>query len=138
MRRSAVPSLVVVLGVLAALALSGCGALVATAAMDFDISLEPSEVTATPGSEVEITVKVSYLVPLEVFPLPLIVTLHDAPDYVSAEELEIPPGITEDELTLSIDPDAFIGETEKNLTVRATNGMKTKEASFRLTVVESH
>lgn len=128
---STLAAVAVVVGVL-----SGCEALVANAAMDFTIALEPSEVTAEQGSEFEITVVVSRPA-IEVFPTPILVTLHDAPDYVTAEDLEIPSGITEDGLTLVIDSDALIGETEKNLTVRATNGFKTKEASFRLTVVEA-
>ncbi len=123
-------------GVAAVGILTACEALVANAAMDFTITLEPAEVTASPGEEFTVTVVVSRPVPVEVLPTPIVVTLHDGPDYLNAEDLEIPSGITEDDMTFVVSQEAAIGETEKNVKVRATNGFKTKEATFSLSVVE--
>lgn len=134
MRRLLVGLLV---GAAAVASLTACEALVANAAMDFTITLEPSEVTASPGEEFTVTVSVSRPVPLDVLPTPIVITLHDGPNYLSAEELEIPSGISEDEMTFVLSQDAMIGETEKNVKVRATNGFKTKEATFTLTIVEN-
>lgn len=117
--------------------LTACEALVANAAMDFTIALEPSEVTASPGEEFTVTIVVSRPVPIDVLPTPIVVTLHDGPDYLSAEDLEIPTGISEDDMTFVVSQDAMIGETEKNVKVRATNGFRTKEALFTLSVVEN-
>lgn len=125
------------LAVACALPLAGCGALLANAGMDFSIAIEPAEITAAKGSKFEVTVTVSRPASLEVIPLPVVVTLHDGPDFLTAVDLEIPPGIDEDTMTFEVSGDAQIGETEKNLVrVRATNGVKTKEATFTVTVVD--
>lgn len=134
MKRLKAVLLVIVTGIVGVAVLSGCEALVANAAMDFSIALEPSEVTAAQGSELQRRVVVNTPISLEVLPMPIVVTLHDGPDFLSAEDLEIPPGITDDEMTFVLENDAMIGETEKNVKVRATNGFKTKEAVFVLTV----
>lgn len=115
--------------------LTACEALVANAAMDFSITLEPSEVEAYPGQVFTVQVTVSRPVPIDVLPTPVVVALHDGPDFLSAEDLEIPSGISEDEMTFVVSKDAQIGETEKNVKVRATNGFKTKEVTFALTIV---
>lgn len=115
--------------------LTACEALVANAAMDFSITLEPSEVEAYPGQVFTVQVTVSRPVPVDVLPTSILVTLHDGPDYLSAEDLEIPSGISADEMTFVVSEDAQIGETEKNIKVRASNGIKTKEATFSLTIV---
>ena len=134
MRRLLVGLLV---GAAAVGSLTACEALVANAATDFTIALEPSEVTASPGEEFIVTVSVSRPVPIEVLPTLIVVTLHDGPDYLTADELEIPTGISEDDMTFVVSQDAMIGEAEKNVKVRATNGFKTKEAVFTLTIVEN-
>lgn len=123
------------LGAAAVGLLTACEALVANAAMDFSIALEPSEVEAYPGQEFTVQVTVSRTVPIDLLPTPVVLTLHDGPEYLSAEDLEIPSGISEDEMTFVVSQDAMIGETEKNVKVRATNGFKTKEVTFSLTVV---
>ncbi len=124
-----------IVGAAVVASLTACGALVANAATDFTISLEPSEVTASPGEQFTVTVSVSRLVPLDVLPTPIVVSLYDGPDYLGAETLEIPSGISEDDMTFEVSEDAQIGETEKNVKVRASNGIKTKEAVFTLTIV---
>lgn len=115
--------------------LTACEALLANAATDFSIALEKTEVEAYPGQVFDVTVKVSRPIPVDVLPTPVIVTLHDGPDYLSAEDLEIPAGIESDDMTFTVSGDAMIGETEKNVKVRATNGIKTKEVTFSLTIV---
>lgn len=116
----------------AAVLLSACGMLVADAAMDFTLSLDPVEVTAAPGEVVEVTVTIGRVVPIGGVPMSVEATLHDPPDFVSAEPLEIPAGIDADELELSVAADAPAGV--HTLEVRATNGVKTHETSLELTI----
>ncbi len=124
-RRSSLVALVM----LAVAVLAGCGSLL----MDFNITLEPTEISVAAGGEGEITVTISHLIPLGVVPMSVTVEIHDPPDYITSEPLTIPSGISSDELTFTVDASAPIGGP-LTIEVRASNGMKTKETSFELTI----
>lgn len=118
-------------GVLVAV-LGGCGLIATQLATDFSLGVEPEEVTIAPGGSAEVRVSIDRIVPIDVVPVPILVTLHDAPEDVSAEDLELPSGIDADELEIVVDGDAEPRVVE--LTVRATNGLKTKDSTVLLTI----
>lgn len=124
-------SSLVALATVAALSLTSCASLL----MDFRVSLDPQELSLPPGGEGEVTITVSQLVPVDTVPMSISVALHDAPDYVISdpELLIFPSGITSDELTIRVAEDAPTGTTE-SIEVRASNGIKTKELTFELTI----
>lgn len=114
---------------LVAAALGGCTSLV----MNFNVSLDPEALSVAQGQEGTITVTISHLVPIDVVPMPITVQIHDAPDYMTSEQLDIPAGISSDELTFTVAQGAPIGGPV-TIEVRASNGMTTKALSFELTV----
>ncbi|HET8986193.1 MAG TPA: hypothetical protein VFN03_10580 [Trueperaceae bacterium] len=126
MRQRRVVSVVVAAVVVAFL--TGCTSLV----LNFNVSLDPESQTIMQGAQGEVTVTITHLIPVNVVPMPITVEIHDPPSYLTADELEIPAGITSDELHFSIAQDAPIGTV--TIEVRASNGMTTKELSFELTI----
>jgi hypothetical protein len=101
--------------------------------MNFNVSLDPPSQTIMRGAQGEVTVTISHLIPVNVVPMPITVEIHDPPSYLTADPLEIPAGITSDELHFMVDQDALVGTV--TIEVRASNGMTTKELSFELTII---
>jgi uncharacterized protein (DUF58 family) len=126
--------LLVVYSLLFIVLLSGCEMLLLDAAMDFNLSLEPTQVKVSRGSAREITVKVSRVLPVNVAPVPISLTLYPPPIGVSLEDesVEIPNGIDERVLTIVVDDRATLGNHE--LTIEGTTGLKIKQAKLILTV----
>jgi uncharacterized membrane protein len=116
------------------LSLTGCELLLADAAMDFNLSLEPAQVTMAKGETKEIKIKVSRILPVNIAPTPITVTLYNPPTGVSLKDgqVEIPNGIDERALVLQVDSSAKAGEVE--ITIEGTSGLKTKQTKLKLTV----
>lgn len=112
------------------LTLTSCATLV----MDFNVTLTPTALSVAAGQEGEVTVTISHLIPIDVVPMPITVTIHDPPDFITSQVLDMPAGITSDELTFTVAPGAPLGGPVI-VEVRASNGMKTKELTFELTVI---
>lgn len=112
---------------------SGCEMLAADAITNFDLKLEPTALAVARGGSGTVKVTISRAVPIEVVPVPITVELYNPPPGVSATPLEIPSGISEDELRLEVGEAAALGGPVA-LKVRASNGAKTKEATLQLTV----
>jgi hypothetical protein len=126
--------LLVVYSLLFIVLLSGCEMLLLDAAMNFNLSLEPTQVKVSRGSAREITVKVSRVLPVNVAPVPISLTFYHPPIGVSLEDesVEIPNGIDERVLTIVVDDRATLGNHE--LTIEGTTGLKTKHVKLILTV----
>jgi uncharacterized membrane protein len=116
------------------LSLTGCEMLLLDAVMDFNLSLEPAQITISRGSSKDVTVKVKRILPVNVTPVPISVTLYNPPVGVSLEDgqVDIPSGIDERVLTLQVDASATLGDHE--LILEGTTGLKTKQAKLNLTV----
>ena len=116
------------------LSLTGCEMLLLDAAMDFKLSLEPAQITVSRGSSTEVTVKVSRILPVNVAPVPISLTLYNPPTGISleAEQVDIPSGLDERVLTIQVDDSATLGDHE--LTIEGTTGLKTKQATLNITV----
>lgn len=114
--------------------LAGCEMLLLDAAMDFNLSLEPAQITVSRGSSRDITVKVSRILPVNVAPMPISVTLYNPPTGISLEDeqVDIPSGIDERVLTIQVANSATLGDHE--LTIEGTTGLKTKQATLNVTV----
>jgi uncharacterized membrane protein len=114
--------------------LSGCELLLADAAMDFNLSLEPAQVMMAKGETKEIKIKVSRILPVNLAPTPITVTLYNPPTGVSLKDgqVEIPSGINERALVLQVDSSAKSGEVE--VTLEGASGLKTKQTKLKLTV----
>lgn len=127
--------LILLLLVALALPLSGCGLLVSAVATDFNLSIEPAEIAIAQGEEAQVTLIVSRILPIDVTPFPLTATLYNPPQGVTLAEgqVELPSGIDERVLTIAVDDTAEVGGPY-TVTVEATSGVKTKQATFELTV----
>jgi hypothetical protein len=112
--------------------LSGCGALLG-GATDFTVKVETPEVSIAKGSTGKVSVSVSQPSLLNVVPTPIELSLHNPPTGVTADALSIPSGITKDDLILQVSAAATVGGPT-DITIRASNGLKTKEVTFKLTV----
>ena len=112
---------------------SGCEMLAANAVTNFDLKLEPTALAVARGGSGTVKITISRTVPIDVVPVPITVELYNPPAGVSAAPLELPSGITEDELRLEVSETAALGGPV-TLKVRASNGVKTKEATVQLTV----
>ena len=104
------------------------------AAMDFNLSLEPSQITVSREGSREVTVKVSRILPVNVAPAPILLTLYNPPAGVSLEDysVEIPSGLNERVLTIQVDSSATPGNHE--LTIEGTTSLKTKQVKLNLTI----
>jgi hypothetical protein len=76
---------------------------------------------------------VSQTSPINVLPTPIELSLHNPPTGVTADALSIPSGIDKDDLILQVSTDAVVGGPTE-VTMRASNGLKTKEVTFNLTI----
>jgi uncharacterized membrane protein len=116
------------------LSLTGCEMLLLDAVMDFNLSLEPVQTSIRPGSSQDITIKVKRILPVNVAPTPIIVTLYNAPEGITlkGEQVDIPSGIDERVLTIEVSDSATLGDHE--LTFEGSTGFKTKQTKFKLTV----
>jgi uncharacterized membrane protein len=114
--------------------LTGCEMLLLDAAMDFNLSLEPAQTSIARGNSQDITIKVSRILPVNVTPTPIMVTLYKAPEGITleGEQVDIPSGIDERVLTIQVSSSAALGEYE--LTLEGSSGLKTKQAKLKLTV----
>ncbi len=114
--------------------LSGCEMLLLDAAMDFNLSLEPAQTAIAKGESKEVKIKVSRVLPINVAPTPITVTLYNPPTGVTLKDgqVEIPSGINERALVLQVDSSAKLGEVD--LTLEGASGLKTKQAKLKLTV----
>lgn len=124
--------------VIAAGLLSGCGLLAAQLATQFSLSVEPEELTAARDGSEEVVVGVSRPLGIDLTPIPVILTLHRAPDGVSlgdVDEVQIPSGIDEETISLHVSADAELGEHE--VVFRGTNTVRTEEATLTLTIVDA-
>ena len=117
---------------LLALALPGCQVLLAEAATNFSLELTPETLRVAPGSSGDIAVEIRRTVPVDVIPLPITLELYNPPAGVSAEGLEFPSSVSEDTLRVSVAAGTPAGE--HTLRLRATNGVKTREATVALTI----
>jgi hypothetical protein len=115
------------------LVLSSCEALLLGAATDFNIKVETPEVTVVKGGTGKVSVSVSQTSPINVLPTPIELSLHNPPAGVTADALSIPSGIDKDDLILQVSADAVAGGPTE-VTLRASNGLKTKEVTFKLTI----
>ena len=113
--------------------LSGCSLIATQLATDFSLNVETEHLTLAPGESGDVSVRIGRTVPIDVVPVPIVVSLHDSPSDVSADDLEMPSGIDQDEMTIEIAADAD-PRGPMELTLRATNGIKTREATFQLTI----
>jgi hypothetical protein len=113
--------------------LSGCEALLLGAASDFNIKVETPEVSIAKGSTGKITLSVSQASPINVLPTPIDIELHNQPKGVSAQPLSIPNGIDKDDLIIEVSSEAAEGGPT-DVIIRASNGLKTKEITFKLTI----
>lgn len=113
--------------------LSGCSLLFSQLATDFSLTVVTEQITIAQGESGSVVVRIGQTIPVDVVPVPILVSLHQPPDGVTADELEIPSGISEDDLIVEIDPSAAVDVYE--VTIRATNGLKTREGTFELTIV---
>lgn len=114
-------------------ALGGCGLLLAQVATEFSFTVETPSVQIAPGAFAAVHVKVSRVLPIDVSPLPVTVSLYQAPGGVSAPPLALPPGIDEDDLIVAVKAGTPPGGPYA-VRVRASNGQKTHEDEFRLTI----
>lgn len=116
--------------------LGGCGLLLTTVATDSSLSVEPAELSVALQSQKQVTVKVKRILPIDVAPFPLTVTLYNPPEGVSLAEdaVQIPSGIDERALTIAVAGSAAVGGPY-TVTVEATSGLKTKQATFELTII---
>lgn len=115
---------------------SGCQLLLADVAANFDLKLEPAALSVARGGSGTLKVTISRTVPIDVVPVPITLELYNPPAGVSAEALEFPSGISEDDLRVEVDESAVLGGPV-TLKVRATNGLNTKEATFKLTITSA-
>jgi hypothetical protein len=113
--------------------LSGCEALLLGAATDFNIKVETPEVSIARGSTGKVSLSVSQTSPVNVLPTPIELSLHNPPTGVTADSLSIPSGIDKDDLIIQVSADAQEGGPSE-VTIRASNGLKTKEVTFNLTI----
>jgi hypothetical protein len=121
--------LFVVCMLLFTLLLSGCADLLT----GFNIKVETPEVTIAKGGTGKVTLSVSQTSPINVLPTPTEIELHNAPTGVSAQSLSIPSGIDKDDLIVEVSNEAAEGGPT-DVTIRASNGLKTKEVTFKLTI----
>jgi hypothetical protein len=122
--------IVVCLPVLFAL-LSGCGIL--GGVTDFTVKVETPSLSIAKGSTGKVSVSVSQGSALNVLPSPIELSLHNPPLGVTADTLSIPSGIDKDDLIVKVSAEAVVGGPT-DVTIRASNGLKTKEVTFKLTV----
>ncbi len=113
--------------------LSGCGALLG-GVTDFTVKVETLEVSIAKGNTGKVSVSVSQDSPLNVLPSPVELSLHNPPIGVTAESLSIPNGIKKDDLIIQVSADAVVGGPT-DVTIRASSGLKTKEVTFKLTII---
>lgn len=114
--------------------LGGCQFLLADLATDFSLTVETEQLTVAQEDSGLVTVRIDQTIPVDVVPAPILISLHQPPDGVTAEDLTIPSGITEDDLIIEVASTATVDVYEE-VTIRATNGIKTREATFELTIV---
>lgn len=126
--------LLVVSSLLVVMLLSGCELLLLDAAMDFNLKLEPEQTTITHGSSQSVKVKVSRILPVNVAPIPISVTLYNAPGGITleGEQVDIPSGLDERDLTIHVADTTKLGNYE--LTIEGTTGSKTKQTKLKLTI----
>lgn len=113
--------------------LTGCGLLVSQLATEFSLDVVPDEVSIASGSTEAVRISIGRTLPVDVVPAPILVTLHNPPEGVSAPELTIPSGVNEDDLMVQV-ASGTEAQGPLEVTVRATNGIKTREDSFQLTI----
>lgn len=123
--------------VFAALAatLSGCQLVGAYVATDFSLATRPDELTIVQGESAELVVRVDRILGIDVSPFPVTVEIHRAPDGVTLAEgdaVEIPAGISEEPVTLEVDPSAEPGEHE--VVLRGSNVVKSRDVTVTLTI----
>jgi hypothetical protein len=112
---------------------SGCGALLG-GVTDFTVKVETLEVSIAKGSTGKVSVSVSQDSPLNVLPTPIELSLHNPPPGVTADSLSVPNGIKKDDLIINVSAAAAVGGPS-DVTIRASNGLKTKEVTFKLTII---
>lgn len=118
-----------------AAALSGCQLAGAYVATEFSIATEPAALTIAQGASAELVVRVDRPLGMDVSPLAVTVEIHRAPAGVSLAEgegVQIPSGISEERVTLEVDPSAEPGEHE--VALRGSNGIKSRDATVALTI----
>jgi hypothetical protein len=112
---------------------SGCGALLG-GVTDFTVKVETPSVSIAKGGTGNVSVSVSQPSLLNVLPTPIELSLHNPPTGVTADSLSIPSGIPKDDLKIKVSADAVVGGPT-DVTIRASNGLKTKEVTFKLTII---
>jgi hypothetical protein len=113
--------------------LSSCGALLDNVT-GFTVNVETPEVSIARGSTGKVSVSVSQNSTLNVAPTPIELSLHNPPAGVTADSLSIPNGIKKDDLIINVAADAVVGGPTE-VTIRASSGLKTKEVTFKLTII---
>jgi hypothetical protein len=125
---------VVLLALLTGL-LSSCELIAARAASEFNLAVTPDSLSVARGAEGTLTVAVTRTVNLTVLPLPISVSLDEAPAGVSAEAISIEPSDDSETMTIKVAESAAVGGPVK-LELVATNTMVTKQATVNLTITD--
>lgn len=116
--------------------LTGCELAAGYLATDFGLSLEPASASVARGESRAVTVHVDRILPIDVAPFPIRVTLHRAPDGVTLAEgdggVDIPSGVSEEIVTLHVADDAELGLHE--VVLRGDNFVRTRDATLELAI----
>jgi hypothetical protein len=125
---------VIALAILGGL-LSSCGLLATRVASEFNLAVTPDSLSIVRGAEGTITIAVTKAVNLDVLPVPISVSLDEAPTGVSAESITIEPSDDSEPMIIKVAENAAVGGPVK-LELVATNGIVTKQATVNLTILE--
>ena len=112
--------------------LSSCEMLVARAASDFSLSVEPQTLELRRGESAQVKVVISR--PVDLAPLPVNVRLDDPPSGVTAAPVAIEAGDNDGVLELQVDAAAPLGEV--TLEIFGSNSLAAQTAELSLTVLE--
>jgi len=121
------------MGALLGAALTSCGEVAVVAAMQFELSVTPAQLTVRSGEQGQVTVKVKRLLPNGVSPVPILVVVNGPPVGVTVDPVTVAPGQSEAILTVRVNGTAVPGGPV-NLTLQGKAGLLTKTATVALTV----
>jgi hypothetical protein len=121
------------MGLLLGGALTSCGEVAVVAAMQFEMTATPAQLSVRQGEEGQLTVTVKRLLPGGVSPVPILVRLNGPPAGVSADPVTLGPGQSEAALKVRVTAGATPGGPV-NLAVQGKAGLVTKTAAVALTV----
>jgi hypothetical protein len=111
--------------------LSGCELLLQEATRFYTVTLDPEELTIVRGETGKLTVEVNILIDLND---EANVQLYNQPDYVQADDINIPNGLPDGIMTIEVDADAPLGTEE--ITVQIIKAGKGQRKTFELTITD--